>query len=303
MQGKIDDKNNYMTNEKIKKAYEILGVREGAGRDEIERRYFLLAKKHLILQRENLKSEVVGLNMEKINEAYYLLIGLHSHDTKKLLGSDDEELSSDKMAQKLKVYIRENIGKVIAVFIIVLIGAVILLFSDSNNYINIVIFGEYENNLRFIKAFESKNTIINRIFRPKNVKIQEFVLSENLPLPYKLEMMLAAYKFVTQGDYHVLIMDRESFIEYGTVANIAKLDEIINELGLDKGSYFTIKKPGIDEKEHIYALNAAHIINGYDFTQAEDSLEDTHVIAFREGLDYDIIKLVIEAMHLLIEQQ
>ena len=40
MQGKIDDKNNYMTNEKIKKAYEILGVRGGAGRDEIERRYF-----------------------------------------------------------------------------------------------------------------------------------------------------------------------------------------------------------------------------------------------------------------------
>ena len=72
----IDDKTGI--DDKIKKAYKVMGVREGASREEIERRYYILTKKHLILQRENVKSEVVGLNMEKINEAYYLLIDLEN---------------------------------------------------------------------------------------------------------------------------------------------------------------------------------------------------------------------------------
>lgn len=56
------------------KAHEILGVRENATREEIEKRYYILAKKHLILKRDNLQSEVPGLNMAKINKAYSQMI-------------------------------------------------------------------------------------------------------------------------------------------------------------------------------------------------------------------------------------
>ncbi|NMB95035.1 MAG: hypothetical protein GYA02_00225, partial [Clostridiaceae bacterium] len=82
--------------DKIKKAYKVMGVREGASREEIERRYYILTKKHLILQRENVKSEVVGLNMEKINEAYYLLIDLEKQDS--YIGVSNQ---SDGNVQKL----------------------------------------------------------------------------------------------------------------------------------------------------------------------------------------------------------
>jgi len=52
------------------KAHVILGVREDASREDIEKRYYILTKKHLILKRENPGSEVPGLNMVKINEAF-----------------------------------------------------------------------------------------------------------------------------------------------------------------------------------------------------------------------------------------
>ena len=291
----FDEKINLMVNDKnkIKKAYEVLGVREGASREEIERRYYILAKNHLILQRENLKSEVVGLNMEKINEAYYLLIDLISADT----GNPYE---ADENPQKLITYVRRNSKKAIIFFAIFIIVIMFLFVPTNNNYINIVIFGELENNLHFIKALEDNNTNINKIFSPKKVKIHEFVLSDDLALPYKLEMMLAAYNFVTEGDYHVLIMDRKSFEEYGTVANIARLDDFVEELGLDSRSCVTVQKLGIDETEHIYGLNASHLFNNrYD--SAED--DDSHVIAIRDGLNSDIIKLIIEAMDLPMGKQ
>ena len=271
--------------EKIKKACNVMGVREGATRVEIENKYYLLAKRHLILQRENIKSEVVGLNMEKINKAYYQLIGLGSDNA-------NDANQNDCKPQKLIPYIWENYKGTVAIAIIILIASLTLLLSKSDDRkINIVFFGEFQDDYNYIQALKDKN--INNMIR-----IQEFLLLEDIALPYKIDMMSAAYSFVTQGDYHILIMNKKSFEEYASVANIAKLDFLAKELKLESNSCFMIQKQNVDEEEHVYGLNPRYFSNNYDLTNPESQ----YIIAVKDGLNSAINKTVIETVRLLLKE-
>lgn len=286
---RYSNSNEEFYDSKIKKAYEVMGIREGASREEIERRYYLLAKKHLILKRENVKCEVAGLNMEKINEAYYLLIGLRNQDAEQVNEYDGKP-------QKLVPYVWENYKKAVLVTVVILISSLFFFFSDAkDDSISIVFFGEFENIYDQIQLLKEKN-VEKRMSGRENIIIQQFMLSDEMPMPYKIEMLMAAYNFVTQGDYHILIMDKESFEEYGPVANIVRLDSLVQELEIDSSSCFAIKKQYTDEKEHIYGLDGSHLFSGKDLIKDEPS----HIIVIKDGLNKDTVKSITEIIHLLM---
>ena len=91
--------------------------------------------------------------MEKINEAYYLLIDLEKQDS--YIGVSNQ---SDGNVQKLIPYVWENYRKAIIIITIVLIGSIILFFpTETNNNINIVFFGKFVNTYDFIRALKNRN--------------------------------------------------------------------------------------------------------------------------------------------------
>ncbi|HOJ11321.1 MAG TPA: hypothetical protein PK733_12115 [Clostridiales bacterium] len=282
--------------EKIKKAYEILGVREGAGRDEIEFKYYLLAKKHLILKRENIKSEVVGLNMEKINEAYYCLIGI---DREK---SQDASGSHEKQRNTLLYMLGDHKTAVLICLVILVAAIAVFAWEPVENNINIVIFGEFMDDLVDINSLkdEIRNKLCNTI-KHENLIIEEFMLSKELPIPYKIQMMSSAYNFVTQGDYHILIMDKKSFNEYASVANIAKLDSLAEELKLDNEGCYLLKKQFGDHEEHIYGLHTYCNGNSGEKNEEDHLSESSYIVVIKDGLDTKKSKTVTETIKLLVK--
>jgi hypothetical protein len=257
------------------KAHVILGVREDASREDIEKRYYILTKKHLILKRENPGSEVPGLNMVKINEAYYQMIAnLNDNNAEKLaIGSDISKkdrnigfyfllsrLGIDReKAENFFYYYKNHIIISIVLLVIILTMLFPISLGNGDEAINIVIFGNRNNiiyNELSLNKLEDgiKKKLENILKNINDLNIEFLLIDEKLILPDKINMMINAYNFVTSGDYHILIMDRESFNEYGIAADIAKLDDIVKELGIKKNDCYSLKLYG-NEKEYIYGLN------------------------------------------------
>lgn len=264
-----------MDKPEIYKPHEVLGVRENATREEIEKRYYILAKKHLILKRENLGSEVPGLNMEKINEAYIQLINNLNRSSSEC--NSEHNISDDKkiplpflLLSKFKHYLQEyNVAKYVTVIILVFISILAIrlfnLIASGNNEetINIAFFGYFDYNKEY--CYNLAEDIKKRLeaIGTEKVKIgkintQMVLLEDEAVLPYKLDMMLNAYYFITRGNYHILIMDRRSFEEYGIVTDMAKLDHIAEKLGVSSDSCFKLKLNG-NEEEHVYGLAVKNI--------------------------------------------
>lgn len=285
-----------MENEKIKNAYSVMGLKEGADRKEIEYKYFLITKRHLILQRENVKSQVVGLNMEKINEAYLTLININSKNLN--YGTQNQEIR-----QKLVPFFIENYKGpiIVAIILIFLFASAIITVNKESNKINVVWFGEFNSeNIQmddFDSVYDNEDDTFYEENMDENVQFKRFLLLDNLELPFKINMMTEAYKFITEGNYHILIMDKKSFEEYACFANIAQLDEIVKELEIDKSSFLKLKKIFVDEEEHIYGLKSDYISNGYNLADEET----TYIIAIRDGLSPETNKAVIETVKRFIE--
>lgn len=264
------------------RAHEILGVREDASREIIEKRYFILAKKHLILKRENLGSGVPGLNMEKINEAYYQMIAnLNDNNIEKLVMESDISKKGRNIgfyflldriginresAENFFYYYKSHI--IISIILLTIISMMlfpmILGNANANKVINIVIFGNQKNieyNELSLGRLEDKirRKLENILGNNKEVDIKYVLIDDKLIIPDKINMMINAYNFVTQGDYQILIMDKDSFDEYGKVADIAKLDDLVEKLGIRKGKCYNLRLYE-NEKEYVYGLDMGNFL-------------------------------------------
>ncbi len=299
------------------KAHEILGVREDASREIIEKRYYILAKKHLILKRDNLGSEVPGLNMEKINEAYYHMIAkLNDNKTgKSAIGSDISKNNRNigfyflldrlgvnrESAENFFYYYKSYVIISIAVLIIITIMLFPIFLGNGNEIINIVIFGNSDNitysELSLNKLEDGiKNKLENVVENINEIDIKFLLIDEKLIIPDKINMMINAYNFITQGDYHILIMDKGSFDEYGIAANIAKLDDLVKELEIKNDKCYRLKLYG-NEKEYVYGLNMDSFLQP-DIFFREESLNKFFIVAMSE--EFKNSKLHIKIIEALI---
>jgi hypothetical protein len=249
------------------KANEILGVRENATREEIEKRYYILAKKHLILKRDNLQNEVPGLNMAKINKAYCQMIeNLENNKLQQETGISGnegkdstfysllEKLGMDRQkAENFFYYYKNHIITCLIFFIFFLfIVFPLLKQSQSGDRLNIVFFGHIEHDEDYFKILTKATK--DKLENLGEVNIGMILIDDEETITRKISTMLEAYNFIIKGNYDILIMDEDSFREYGVIANIAKLDNIVDELCIRMEDCFSLQLHN-DDEEHIYGLN------------------------------------------------
>lgn len=111
-----------------KQAFEILGLPEDAAREEIERKYFLLLKK---THAEDLKepnslsddSESSRLTVDKLNEAYEVIMGIEKTDPKVKLGWNKESVGHFFHYYKIHV--------IVAVILLAVAGYTIKEYVDN----------------------------------------------------------------------------------------------------------------------------------------------------------------------------
>jgi len=230
-------------------AYKMLGVKEGASRIEIEKRYATILRKHRAVNSEVKFSDD---NFDRITEAYNLLMG-YNYEMK------DEEIRQKKpspLLQKLGINeekLRNNLYYFrihITVGIIILITMVFTIRGCVNRVdpdVYIVFMGEIYCNdtgqleedikaeIPVIEAVGFENILISQAQEKQDPQVQ-------------MAMLQKAGVLMAVGDVDVFILDKHNFERFAKQGAFMKLDDFVLELNLEEDKAYAEKIEEEDKK-------------------------------------------------------
>ena len=243
----------------VKSAYEILGLKENASREELEKRFEYLIKKNKAAVISG-DSESHGLNMDEISEAYNRIIS----NQLEIIEKDEEKRNPHKpnpIFKLLKVdekkarnyiyyhkfhYIFGIIGIVILVYIIKTI------VFQVNPEINMAFIGQiYYNDTSVIQ--QKVKTTYPEI---KGIGFDGAMVGGDTNSPTDSAMLQKEMVLFAAGDIDIYVLDKVSFEKFANQGAFSSLDDLVINLGIDKSKYqdYTLK-PKDDQKEHVYGID------------------------------------------------
>ena len=223
----------------VRDAYKILGVKEGASKDDIVKRYDLLLKKYKMSTLGITDNASEKINIDEVNKAYSILMGYET--------AGEEEESDKKrpnpvlspILRKLKIDEKkaDNFLHYHKYHIVISIIALIVLITTLRSCIMRV---TPDVNISFIGEFYAsegdeliKNHLKSEVPELKEPAVEFIPLSENMDgqQAYAYQMKVVAQ--MTAGDVDVYILDRYNFDRFAGQGAFMGLDVLKDELDLD----------------------------------------------------------------------
>ncbi|MCX7749422.1 MAG: hypothetical protein N2645_21390 [Clostridia bacterium] len=234
-----------------KDALKMLGVRENAGEEEIKKRYHILLKKYKSLQAEDSENMPDAINMNKLSEAYALLMGFEP--TKQGSGPDSTKLSqTEKKIENFFYYYKFHV--LFGILALVVVSYIIYsIVSRVEPDVRVAIVGDFNQFAQ--KEIESH---LREEFKEfKEVNVQIITLSEKGNTPQDHNMSMKAFTELAVGGNDVLIMDQVNFEKYSKDGVFLSLDTLIGQLGdgLTEKTYALLAKS--DKEPHIYGIDVS----------------------------------------------
>ena len=222
----------------LKSAFEIMGLKEGADKGEIERRYNVLQKKYRAGIFDNSIKGSTEINIDEINHAYNLLMGYEAdyygsdvivkpNLILKKIGVDEK-----KFKNFLHYYKFHIIGAVVIIVILVS-----MIRGGVNNAINTA---AIDLNLAFIGKIACSDTdtlkqkITAALPELEVVSTDSVVIYEGMDAQLEYASNTKAAILFAVADVDVLIIDREVFKRYSGQGTFVSLDGIAANLDIDR---------------------------------------------------------------------
>lgn len=245
----------------LKSAYEILGLKENANRDELEKRFeYLIRKSKSAKMMEDSNQQNYILNLDEISEAYNRIISneleiLKNEEEKrnprkpnpifKLLGVDEK---------KARNYIHYRKFHYIFGFI----GILLLAY-----FIKTAIFHVNPDvSMAFIgQIYYNETSILEEKIKANDPDIKEIgidgaMLTGDSKNMQESAMLQKAMVLLAAGDIDILVLDKANFDRYSKQGAFSNLDDLVSKLGLDKSRYKDyILKTTEDKEEHVYGID------------------------------------------------
>lgn len=241
-----------------KDAYKVLGLKEGASRSEIERRYAVLFKKYKMSKSHEQQDGSPEINFEEITDAYNLLMGYSVKSAEEQTVKKPNPLLQkvgidEKKAENFIHYYKFHI----IIGIIVLIVLVTTLrgcLTRIDPDINIALVGEF-----FYTDSEPLKQNIKSIYPElKEVGIDGAMLSDETKGQQEYAMQMKAMVLFAAGDVDIFILDKATFEKFGKQGAFASLDEIAERLQVDKAKNRDyVLKLEDQQQEHLYGLDVS----------------------------------------------
>lgn len=242
----------------IKEAYKILGVRENASRDEVERRFAIILKKYRMAGTGQADEEDSKIDIDKVTKAYNLIMGYEEQ-----LPEEEVNKKPNPVFQKIGLDEKKtrNFLYYYKYHIIIGIIALIAIIATLKSCITRV---DPDLNLAFVGEFyysdsESlKQAIKNKVPDIKEPGIDGVILSGNLDPQQEYAMHMKAMVLFAAADVDIYILDKENFEKYAKQGAFASLDGLVDTLKIDmsKNSEYRIKLEG-SEEEHLYGVDVS----------------------------------------------
>ncbi|HOJ12232.1 MAG TPA: DnaJ domain-containing protein [Clostridiales bacterium] len=239
-------------------AYEILGLKSGASKVEIEKRYSIILRKYKSSDNE----QSSDINFDEVTEAYNLLMGYTIEETEEerirrkpnpvLEKMGIDQARQDKLLNNL-YYFRIHI----VVGIILLVTIILSVKSCVNRVIpnlNIVFMGDIycsdtenlektlKENIPEIEAVGIENILISNAQEKQDPQIQMAMLQ-------KAAVLMAA------GDIDVYILDKVNFEKFGEQGAFMKLEDMAKQFRIPDKKLRKCQIKEEDEKEFIYGFD------------------------------------------------
>jgi hypothetical protein len=237
------------------KAYKILNIREGAGSEEILRRYDVLLKKFRATGSEAFQGSGEEVTIEKITLAYNLLMGIEEE------APEEEYKEPNPLFKKLNIdekKVRNNIHYYKYHFLISLVALVVLVYTLYGCATRI----EPDLKMAFIgavyldKAEDVEKRIMEMVPGLKGVSIDSALLSDSLDGQQAYAGAQKAMVLFAAGDIDLFIIDKAHFKQYAEQGAFVNLDEIADILNVEreKNKDYILKTEDSDG-EHLYGID------------------------------------------------
>jgi hypothetical protein len=243
----------------MKNPYEILGVRQGATKDEVRNAYNLLEKKYYAAKKQgSTAASISDEDFKEIEKAYCKLMGYPYFEkmkddtpgkTYKFFGITLEQKKLENFFHYYKVHL------IVGLFVILALTISIRECANRvNPDLNIGIVGT--NALKESQEAAFKQDIINHISGIKDILIERAQIGGENPNDMEATMAEKVVLMLYTGGYDVMLVDKELYKSYSDVGAFESLDSFYDGFGLDKNKNSDLKMtiPDLDANEHYYGI-------------------------------------------------
>lgn len=260
-----------------KDAYSILGLKEGASKDEIEKRYGVLAKRRRIEVMEEQGDSREKLNFDEINEAYRLLLGLG------VVESPENEAKPNPVLKKMGIDSKKLENFIYYNKLYIIGGAVLLAFIISFIISNVTyvapdldigVMGDI-----YINKMDSFQEKLNSSFPElKKIQVVGAITTGKLTGEQLNAGKQKALILIASGDVDFFILNKEMFDTHVVKGAFANLDPLVDELKIDKTSNkdYVVK---VDAEEHLYGVD----VSNSNYLKGLDILGSEKIAVIRSG--------------------
>lgn len=236
-----------------KDAYGILGVKEGAGKDEITKRYNLLLK---IYKSNSNGSKDSGeeFNIEDINKAYNLLMG-YSNNAEEKREPRFQNAAYESIYKKTEnIFYHYKFHMLAAAILLIIVGFLISgVLNNVEPELNIVIAG----NFQILETATLNEEIKKGLPDIKEVSIEPIMLSPDTDQQIGANMRMKYVTLIAAGVPDVLILDEQHFEELTSKGAFLSLDSLAKQMGvnIEENRKYVLQD---DESgaEHLYGIDA-----------------------------------------------
>lgn len=239
-----------------KNAYEILGLKEGASKDEIVKRYNILYKKLVQKKNEDTPREEGEIGFDEINRAYNELMGYPENE-----GPEADEKKPNVLLKKMNIDQKKWSNFFYYHKLHILVAVVSLIFVV---YIIKVVTGYVQPDLEIAasgnfqhKGIENfKSEIYSNMKDLEKVSVSEAILWNDSDPQVRSGMEVKMAHFALQAKIDIFLLDRERFdilAERGILISMESVlgDSIKGNADKKECRY----KSKYDQTEHIYGFD------------------------------------------------
>jgi len=286
----------------MKKEYEIMGLKEGASKDEISKRYATLLKKFKAAKLEG-KDSIDGITVDDVTRAYNKLMGydsdvepdpeilrlreLKNKGIFKKLNIDPEKLSNFWTYNKWYV-ISGIIG------IIVIISFISSIVNRVEPDFNFAVVGEIYSmsDKQIAEKIESSYPVLKEVSTVTMTVGMEAKSEMDVAMQQKIMVEMAV------GGLDLVIVDRVNYDRFAEIGTFKELTEIAEQLGVDMEKQQDLIAEVKDEEDPFTGLFGIYVTDSPFLKECgivgDEMIATIHVNAKHPEAAFEVLKLIVK---------
>ncbi len=270
----------------LQEARAILGVTKDSSKEEIEKRYDVILKKHRILKQEGNLDESAEYTFQKCTDAYRIIMGYEVDEPK----VERKETYTDKAFQKVGIDRKkaDNFFHYHKFHILIGIIAVIVIAFTIRSFVtrvepDITIGMLGIVNQQAVDGFENK--IKENVPEIKEISVDSAMLSGDSNDPQAYAYMQKAMVLIAASDTDLFLVNKYAYDSYATNGAFMDMGGIAKDLDIDVSKSDYLKLRVVDEWEEPKDMNSERKPKTYKDTEPQLYGIDVTNSEFFKGLD------------------